>query len=145
MTQKGSSAGCQRATAGMKTSFISHKCALIGRRTKVGCHSFRATGITEYLRNGGKLEIAQQMTNRWGRADRHLIPSAFRTLLSAARGPWSPSDEDGKSERRKPEDCRFWHRCNGSKRIDRRQISSSASEGGYFFHGFRRPTNQSLV
>ena len=61
MTQKGSSAGCQRATAGMKTSFISHKCALIGRRTKVGCHSFRATGITEYLRNGGKLEIAQQM------------------------------------------------------------------------------------
>jgi integrase len=26
-------------------------------------HSFRATGITEYLRNGGKLEVAQQMTN----------------------------------------------------------------------------------
>ena len=42
----------------------------IGRRaaaaavdTKIGCHSFRATGITEYLRNGGKLEIAQQMAN----------------------------------------------------------------------------------
>ena len=32
-------------------------------RTKIGCHSFRATGITEYLRNGGKLEIAQQMAN----------------------------------------------------------------------------------
>jgi integrase len=31
--------------------------------TKVGCHSFRATGITEYLRNGGKLEVAQQMAN----------------------------------------------------------------------------------
>lgn len=30
---------------------------------KVGNHSFRATGITEYLRNGGKLEIAQQMAN----------------------------------------------------------------------------------
>ena len=29
--------------------------------TKIGNHSFRATGITEYLRNGGKLEIAQQM------------------------------------------------------------------------------------
>ena len=28
-----------------------------------GCHTFRATGITEYLRNGGKLEIAQQMAN----------------------------------------------------------------------------------
>ena len=43
---------------------------MIGRRalaaevhTKVGCHSFRATGITEYLKNGGKLEIAQQMAN----------------------------------------------------------------------------------
>ena len=32
-------------------------------RTKIGCHSFRATGITEYLRNGGRLEIAQQMAN----------------------------------------------------------------------------------
>lgn len=31
--------------------------------TKIGCHSFRATGITEYLRHGGKLEIAQQMAN----------------------------------------------------------------------------------
>jgi len=34
-----------------------------GVNTKVGCHSFRATGITEYLRNGGKLEVAQQMAN----------------------------------------------------------------------------------
>ena len=41
---------------------------MIGRRaaaaevwTKIGCDSFRATGITEYLRNGGKLEGAQQM------------------------------------------------------------------------------------
>ena len=41
---------------------------MIGRRadrtgvaTKIGCHTFLATGITEYLRNGGKLEIAQQM------------------------------------------------------------------------------------
>lgn len=32
-------------------------------RTKIGNHSFRATGITEYLRNGGKLEVAQQMAN----------------------------------------------------------------------------------
>src|SRR5208283_603648 len=32
-----------------------------GLRTKICCHSFRATGITEYLRNGGKLEVAQQI------------------------------------------------------------------------------------
>jgi integrase len=43
---------------------------MVGRRaaaacvnTKIGCHSLRATGITEYLRNGGKLEVAQQMAN----------------------------------------------------------------------------------
>ena len=43
---------------------------MIGRRardagieTKIGCHSFRATGITEYLPNGGKLQIARQMAN----------------------------------------------------------------------------------
>jgi integrase/recombinase XerD len=29
--------------------------------TKISCHSFRATGITVYLQNGGKLEVAQQM------------------------------------------------------------------------------------
>ena len=32
-------------------------------RTKIGCYTFRATGITEYLRNGGRLEVAQQMAN----------------------------------------------------------------------------------
>jgi len=29
--------------------------------TKISAHSFRATGITTYLQNGGKLEIAQHM------------------------------------------------------------------------------------
>ena len=29
----------------------------------IGCHLFRATGITEYLRYGGKLEVAQQIAN----------------------------------------------------------------------------------
>jgi integrase/recombinase XerD len=29
--------------------------------TKISCHSFRATGLTTYLQNGGKLEVAQQM------------------------------------------------------------------------------------
>ena len=32
-----------------------------GIETKIGCHTFRATGITDYLTNGGKLEIAQRM------------------------------------------------------------------------------------
>jgi hypothetical protein len=32
-----------------------------GITTKLGCHTFRATGITVYLLNGGLLEYAQQM------------------------------------------------------------------------------------
>lgn len=32
-----------------------------GLKTAIGCHTFRATGITAYLTNGGKLEVAQQM------------------------------------------------------------------------------------
>jgi len=42
---------------------IGRRAEVAGIRTRIGCHSFRATGITEYLRNGGKLEIAQQMAN----------------------------------------------------------------------------------
>ena len=32
-----------------------------GVRTDAGCHSFRASGITEYLKSGGTLEAAQRM------------------------------------------------------------------------------------
>ena len=42
---------------------VRRRATAVGIRTKIGNHSFRATGITEYLRNGGKLEIAQQMAN----------------------------------------------------------------------------------
>ncbi|MBX3325628.1 MAG: tyrosine-type recombinase/integrase [Nitrospira sp.] len=42
---------------------IRRRAEAVGIRTKIGNHSFRATGITEYLRNGGKLEVAQQMAN----------------------------------------------------------------------------------
>ena len=42
---------------------IGRRAADAGIRTKISCHTFRATGITEYLRNSGKLEVAQQMAN----------------------------------------------------------------------------------
>jgi site-specific recombinase XerD len=42
---------------------IKRRARAAGLRTRIGNHSFRATGITEYLKNGGKLEIAQQMAN----------------------------------------------------------------------------------
>jgi integrase len=40
---------------------IQRRALAAGLRTKISAHSFRATGITTYLQNGGKLEIAQQM------------------------------------------------------------------------------------
>jgi site-specific recombinase XerD len=44
-------------------AMIRRRAANAGIKTKIGCHTFRATGITAYLRNGGRLEIAQQMAN----------------------------------------------------------------------------------
>src|SRR5579871_3388800 len=40
---------------------IQRRAADAGIETKISAHSFRATGITTYLQNGGKLEVAQQM------------------------------------------------------------------------------------
>jgi integrase/recombinase XerD len=40
---------------------IRRRAVAAGIATKLSCHSFRATGITVYLQNGGKLEVAQQM------------------------------------------------------------------------------------
>ena len=42
---------------------IRRRAKAAGIMTLIGNHSFRATGITEYLKNGGKLEVAQQMAN----------------------------------------------------------------------------------
>jgi integrase/recombinase XerD len=40
---------------------IRRRASQAGIETEIGCHTFRATGITAYLKNGGRLEIAQQM------------------------------------------------------------------------------------
>jgi len=40
---------------------ICRRAMLAGIKTRIGNHTFRATGITQYLRNGGRRELAQQM------------------------------------------------------------------------------------
>ena len=42
-------------------AMIRRRALAAGIATPVGCHSFRATGITAYLMNGGSLEHAQAM------------------------------------------------------------------------------------
>jgi site-specific recombinase XerD len=44
-------------------AMIGRRAAAAGIMTKVGNHSFRATGITAYLKNGGTLEKAAAMAN----------------------------------------------------------------------------------
>lgn len=44
-------------------AMIRRRSVAVGIATKLGNHSFRATGITAYLRNGGTLEKAAQMAN----------------------------------------------------------------------------------
>ena len=40
---------------------IQRRAADLGTRARIGCHTFRATGITAYLEAGGTLENAQTM------------------------------------------------------------------------------------
>lgn len=52
-----------------------------GIKTEIGCHTFRATGITAYLKNGGKLEIAQQ----WPRMSRRGRPDFMTDATMRSR------------------------------------------------------------
>lgn len=44
-------------------AMVCRRAAAAGIATPLGCHSFRATGITAYLANGGTLETAAAMAN----------------------------------------------------------------------------------
>jgi integrase/recombinase XerD len=40
---------------------VRRRAADAGIESPIGCHTFRATGITDYLTNGGRIEVAQRM------------------------------------------------------------------------------------
>jgi integrase/recombinase XerD len=40
---------------------VRRRAADAGIETPIGCHTFRATGITDYRTNGGRIEVAQKM------------------------------------------------------------------------------------
>jgi integrase len=42
---------------------IRRQASAAGIKTRIGNHTFRATGITAYLKNAGKLEHAQTIAN----------------------------------------------------------------------------------
>ena len=51
---------------------IQRRAADAGIKTRIGNHTFRATGITAYRKNNGKLEIAQHIANTKARAERRF-------------------------------------------------------------------------
>ena len=42
---------------------IKRRAAELGMRIRIGCHTFRATGITAYLEEGGTIENAQTIAD----------------------------------------------------------------------------------
>ena len=47
-----------------------------GIATHIGCHTFRATGIADYLKNGGRIDVAQKTAGHSnGQDDRPLRPA----------------------------------------------------------------------
>lgn len=42
---------------------IQRRTAVVGIKTRIGNHTFRATGITAYLKKNGTLEAAQHIAN----------------------------------------------------------------------------------
>lgn len=63
---------------------IGRRAEAAGVKTQIGCHSWRARGITAYLENGGLLEHAQAMAGH---------ASARTTKLYDRRGEQVPLDE----------------------------------------------------
>ena len=63
---------------------IQRRAEAAGVATRIGCHSWRARGITAYLENGGLLEHAQQMAGH---------ASARTTRLYDRRGEQISLDE----------------------------------------------------
>jgi integrase/recombinase XerD len=52
---------------------IRRRAKAAGIETRIGNHTFRATGITAYLKNSGKLEVAQQIANHGIAADNQTL------------------------------------------------------------------------
>lgn len=42
-------------------AMVRRRAAAVGLPPEIGCHSFRGTGITNYLKNGGTIETAAKL------------------------------------------------------------------------------------
>ena len=66
---------------------IRRRAAVPGIATKLGNHSFRATGITAYLKNGGTLEKPRQLRTMPRRRRRStMIGGAMKSASMSSSG-----------------------------------------------------------
>jgi site-specific recombinase XerD len=81
---------------------IQDKKVACGIKKRAGCHSFRATGITEYMNAGGSLDIAQLIaghsqlstTKIYDRSkDRITIEEVERVKLGIGPNSWEVEEE----------------------------------------------------
>ena len=70
---------------------VRRRAAAAGIAAPIGCHTFRATGITVYLANGGGLEHAQEMAAHESPRTTKLYD---RTKNGSRRMRWNGSDCD---------------------------------------------------
>jgi integrase len=66
---------------------IQRRALAAGIATKISAHSFRATGITTYLQNGGKLEVAQQMAGHESARTTGLYDRPYRLRRREKNAP----------------------------------------------------------
>ena len=62
---------------------IQRRARAAGIRTRIRNHTFRATGIPTYLKNGGKLGVAQQMAGHESARTAGLYDRRATTSLGA--------------------------------------------------------------
>jgi hypothetical protein len=82
-------------------------------RAEIGCHTFRATGITAYLANGGALEHAQEMAVHGSPRTTKLYDGTKERLtqdeVERIGCDWDSVEETGGGQSRRHHD--YAHRC----------------------------------
>jgi integrase/recombinase XerD len=87
---------------------------------RVCCHSFRATGVTEYMNSGGTIEIAQRIAG-------HTSPATTR-IYDRSGGPVDPGRDRESSDREGTTELNSAPRASDQ---DKWGASRDSSEHGY--------------
>jgi integrase len=79
---------------------VRRRAKAVGIETPIGCHTWRATGITAYLLNGGKLEVAQSMAGHEPSRTTHwfIRPAGWTDLAARSGADCNLADQEAEWE-----------------------------------------------